>query len=111
MKKAIMNTILSLIATIDTPEAEAVRNELTAELAKDQARKDANAQTYELVKPLVFENLTADTPVTLAELWEAVKDDVPGDFTKGKLQHAMTRVWVDELEKHEGKVNSYTLKA
>ena len=32
MKKATMNTILFLIATIDTPEAEAVRAELNAEL-------------------------------------------------------------------------------
>ena len=32
MKKATMNTILTLIATIDTPEADAVRAELNAEL-------------------------------------------------------------------------------
>ena len=41
-----MNTVLSLIANIDTPEAEEVRAELTAELSKGQAKAEANRAIY-----------------------------------------------------------------
>ena len=37
MKKAILEQTLSLISTIDTPEAEEVRAELTAELERLEA--------------------------------------------------------------------------
>ena len=43
MKKATMNAILNLIATIDTPEADEVRSELTAELNKGAELKAQNA--------------------------------------------------------------------
>lgn len=106
MKKATMNTILSLIATIDTPEAEAVRAELNAELGKDKARKDANQAVYDAVKPIVMDEL-GETPVTISELYDAIAEKLPADFTKSKLQYAMTRLWTAEIGKVEGKVNSY----
>lgn len=107
MKKTTMNTILSLIATIDTPEAEAVRAELTAELNKGAEIKAQNAEVYELAKAVVFAEL-GETPVTIGELYEAIADELPEGFTKGKLQYAMTRLWKDELIKTEGKVNAYS---
>ena len=106
MKKATMNTILTLIATIDTPEAEEVRAELTAELNKGAEQKAQNAALYELAKPIVMDEL-GDATCTIGELWEAVADKVPEGFTKGKLQHAVTRMWTDEIAKIEGKVNTY----
>ena len=106
MKKATMNTILTLIATIDTPEAEAVRAELNAELGKGEAVKAQNAALYEAVKPIVMEEL-GDATCTVGELWDAVADKMPVNFTKGKLQYAMTRLWVNDLVRVEGKVNAY----
>ena len=106
MKKATMNTILTLIATIDTPEAEAVRAELNAELNKGAELKAQNAAVYEAVKPIVMGEL-GDATCTVGELWEAVEDKVPEGFTKGKLQYAVTRLWVNDLVKVEGKVNGY----
>ena len=106
MKKATMNTILSLIATIDTPEAEEVRAELTAELNKGAEQKAANAAVYEAVKPIVMDEL-GDATCTIGELWEAVEGKVPEGFTKGKLQYAITRLWVADVTKTEGKVNTY----
>ena len=106
MKKATMNTILSLIATIDTPEAEAVRAELTAELNKGAELKAQNEALYASAKEVVLNELT-DTPCTLGELWEVVEGKVPADFTKGKLQYAVTRLWTSEIVKIEGKVNTY----
>lgn len=109
MKKTTMTTILSLIAAIDTPEAEEVRTELEAELGKGKARAEANATLYEAAKAVVMGALE-DKPATIGELYEAIEDELPQGFTKGKLQYAMTRLWVDEIVKHEGKINMYSKK-
>ena len=106
MKKATMNTILTLIATIDTPEAEEVRAELTAELNKGEAVKAENAKVYDAAKAVVFAEL-GETPVTISELYDALESELPEGFSKGKLQYAMTRLWKDDLKKVEGKVNAY----
>ena len=106
MKKATMNTILSLISTIDTPEADEVRAELNAELNRGAEQKAANAALYDAVKSIVMDEL-GDSTCTIGELWDAVADKLPDGFTKGKLQYAVTRLWIDELTRVEGKVNAY----
>ena len=107
MKKATMNTILSLIAEIDSPEAEQVRAELTAELGRGAELKAQNAAMYEAVKPIVLDEL-GDSTCTIGELYEALEDKLPAGFTKGKLQYAMTRLWTSDLVKDsKGKVNGY----
>ena len=112
MKKTTMNSILSLIATIDTPEAEAVRAEVTAELNKGEAKAQANRDLYASAHDVVIEALASATaPVTMSELYEAVEDNLPEGMTKGKVQYAVTRLWSDEIIKTEGKVNAYSLKA
>lgn len=110
MKKATMNTILSLIATIDTPEAEAVRAELNAELTKGAEKAEANRKIYEEAKDIVLSALT-ETPVTVAELYDEIADELPEGFTKAKVQYALGHYWEADVTKHEGKVNAYTRKA
>ena len=107
MKKATMNTILSLIANIDTPEAEAARAELTAELNKGAEKAQANHDLYEQAKDIVIGALS-DTPVTLAELYEEVKNDLPSGFTRNKVQYALGHYWESEVKVTRGKVNAYT---
>ena len=108
MKKATMNSILSLIATIDTPEADAVRSELKAELSKGEAVKAENAKLYESAKPVVMDELSKATEaVTISELYDAVESNLPQGFTKGKLQYAVTRLWTSDIARVEGKVNTY----
>ena len=106
MKKATMNTILSLIANINTDEANAVRDELNAELNKGAEQKAQNDALYEAAKAVVMNELS-DTPITISELYEAVEGQLPEGFTKGKLQYAVTRLWKDEIVRIEGKVNTY----
>ena len=106
MKKATMKTILSLIDSIDTPEAQEVRDELNAELNKGAELKAQNDALYESAKAVVMGEL-GGTPVTIGELYEAVAGDLPEGFTKGKLQYAVTRLWTDAIAKIEGKVNTY----
>ena len=108
MKKTTLNTILSLIATIDTPEAEEVRSELTAELNKGAEKAQANRDLYEAAKEVVMDELaTTAAAVTIGELYEAVEARLPEGFTEGKLQYAVTRLWTDAIVKIEGKVNTY----
>lgn len=107
MKKTTMNAILSLIANIDTPEAEAVRAELTAELAKNAEKAEANRKVYEEAREIVLGEL-GETPATAGELYEAVADKLPEGFTKAKVQYALTHYWEAYVVKHEGKVNTYT---
>lgn len=109
MTKAIMNSILNTIASIDTPEAEAIRNAINVELAKGAEKAQANRDLYATAHDVVIGALS-ETPVTIAELYEEIADNLPEGFSKGKVQYAITRLWADEVTKVEGKVNSYTRK-
>lgn len=111
MKKATMNTILSLIAAIDTPEAEEVRAEISAELAKGAEKAQANRDLYATAHDVVMTALASViAPVTISELFDEVADELPDGMTKGKIQYAVTRLWADEIAKTEGKVNTYSLR-
>lgn len=105
MKKTTMNTILSLIATIDTPEAEAVRTELTAELNKGQAKKDATATAYAEMWEAVRQALADATgPVTAQEIADET------GLSRSKIVYGLTNYWADEVVKDtSGKSNTYTL--
>jgi len=107
MKKVTLYTILSLIATIDTPEAEEVRAELNAELNKGAEKAEANRTLYEQAKDIVLGALS-DTPVTLAELYEEVKAELPEGFTRNKVQYALGHYWESEVKVTKGKVNAYS---
>ena len=109
MTKTLMNSILTLIADNASAEAEEVRQALTAELDKGKAKAEATKAFYEDNKDIVL-NALSDTPVTIAELYEEIKGDLPQDFTKSKVQYAITRLWADEVVKTEGKVNTYSRK-
>ena len=66
---------------------------------------------YAQAKPIVLSVM--DVPATISEIFEAIEGnvDLPEGFTKGNLQYAVTRLWKDEVEKTEGKVNTYARKA
>ena len=103
MKKATMNTILSLISTIDTPEAKEVRAELTAEIAKGQAKADANRAVYAEIHDKVMEVLAnATAPVTAQELADET------GYARGKVVYGLTNYWSDEVVKDTtGKTTTY----
>ena len=108
MKKATLSTIYDALKSIDfDPEVLA---EVEKELTKGEAEKAKNAELYEQAKAIVLGALS-DTPVTISELYDEVASDLPAGFTKGKMQYAITRLWVDEVTKVEGKVNTYARKA
>lgn len=104
MKKNTMTTIANYIKNV--PELAAEYAELQAELDKNAEKAQANRDLYAATHDAVVGALT-DKPVTLAELWEAVKDNVPEGMTKSKIQYALRELWAAEVVKIEGKVNEY----
>ena len=80
--------------------------ELDKEITKGDAQKAKNAEAYESIHDIVMGALSA-VPVTVAELWESIEDEIPEGITKGKVQYALTHLWQDEIVKIEGKPNTY----
>ena len=110
MKKATMNAIVNYINDNAVEALYEVRDELVAELNKGAELKAQNAALYEVAKGIVMDELsTATEAVTISELYDAVADNLPEGFTKGKLQYAVTRLWVADgsIVRVEGKVNTY----
>lgn len=109
MRKSTIQSLVSYLNGNAITNLDEIKDELTAELNKDAVRKQANADVYEQVKPIVF-GVLCDTPLTIGEIYDAIEGDLPDGFTKGKVQYAITRLWIDEVNKIEGKVNTYTRK-
>lgn len=111
MKKATMQTLVSYIDTNAIAELADVRDELVAELNKGAEKAQANRDLYASAHDVVIEAMSHLTaPATIAELYDEVADALPEGMTKGKMQYAVTRLWVDEIVKTEGKVNTYSLR-
>ena len=105
MRKATFETIFTALTNFGFDNQE-VMDELAKEITKGDAQKAKNAEAYEALHDFVVGNLT-DKPTTVAELWDAIKDEVPEGVTKGKVQYALTHLWQDEIVKVEGKPNGY----
>ena len=112
MKKVSLQTLVSFIDSIDAPQdVLAVRDEIIAELGKNEAKAQANRDLYTSAHDVVMNGLRmATAPVTIGELYESIADELPEGFSKGKVQYAITRLWADEVVKTEGKVNTYSVK-
>ena len=101
-----MNAIIATLNAIDFENKDAIMAELNAEVNRGAEAKAQKWAEYDAVKPVVLDALS-DTPVTIAELYDAVRDELPDGFTRGKLQYAVTKLWVDEIVKIDGKPNTY----
>ena len=106
MKKVTLNTIASVLSSIDFEGKDAVLAELNTELNRGAEAKAQKGAEYDAVKPIVLDALS-ETPVTIAELYDAVKDALPENFSRGKVQYAVTKLWADEIVKIDGKPNTY----
>jgi len=108
MKNSTLSAIYTALTNYNYDNAE-VMDELNREIHRGDAVKVAKAAVYEAAKPVVFEVFAqTDKPLTVAEIWEAIEDEAPEDFTKSKLSYALSHQWASEVTKVEGKVNAYT---
>ena len=106
MKKSVYESILSLISTIDTPEAEEVRAEVSAELAKGKAKADANRELYAEYHEKVVEVLARENKSLSAQ---DIADET--GIARGKIVYGLKNYWTNEVEvDSSGKANTYRLK-
>ena len=99
-----MITVANYIKNI--PELANEYAEIAAELAKGEAKAQANRDMYAAAHDVVMATLS-DKPMTLAALWDAMKDNAPEGMTKSKVQYGLRELWAAEVVKIEGKVNEY----
>ena len=105
MKKVTLIAIKDALTGYGYMDSE-VLSELNREITRGEDAKAKNAEAYESIHEIVVGALSA-VPVTVAELWESIEDEVPEGITKGKVQYALTHLWQDEIVKIEGKPNTY----
>lgn len=98
MKKNTMTTIANYIKNV--PELANEYAELAAELAKGEAKAQANRDLYAAAHDVVMAHLS-DTPVTVTELFAACGDELPEGMSKGKIQYAILNYWASEVVKIE----------
>ena len=109
MKKMYFEQILGFLNGLGEMTEEVRSNlisEVEKEINKGAEAKAKNAEAYESIHDIVMGALTS-APATVAEIWDAIEDEVPEGITKGKVQYALTHLWQDEIVKIEGKPNTY----
>ena len=112
MKKSSLQSIVNYIDTNAVAELADVRDEIVAELNKGAEKAQANRDLYDKAHDVVIKAMSKLTaPAPISEIFAEVENALPEGMTKGKFQYAVTRLWVDEIVKTEGKVNAYSLKA
>ena len=108
MKNSTFATVYNFLTAngFDNPEILA---EFEKEINRNAEAKQAKDTLYATAKPIVLSVM--DAPATIGEIFDAVEKNLPEGFSKGMLQYAITRLWVDEIDKTEGKVNTYARKS
>lgn len=101
-----METLVQYLNGETVDNLDEIKAELEAELAKNAEKAQANRELYDATYD-IFVNALTDTPQTIAEIWERIKDEVPSGMTKSKIQYAVREYWFADVVKIEGKVNEY----
>lgn len=98
-------------ATLDKPRTvspeTAAKREAAAE-AKKAETKAARAKLVAEVAPILRKYLVTD--LTAKELFEAAKDELPEDFTSGKVQNILIREMKEETIRTERKKGGDTYR-
>ena len=114
MKNSTRTTIYNILtgkAPVSEEEKLAVIREIEDEMAKEANAKVAKNTEYESAWELIREVLmSTKSPLTISEIYEEVKDSLPADFSKGKVQYGMTHQWAEMIVKIDGKPSTYRLK-
>lgn len=108
MKNTSYATVYAFLTANGFDNAE-ILAEFEKEINRNAEAKQAKDALYAEAKPIVLKAM--DAPATISEIFDSVENDLPEGFTKGMMQYAITRVWKDEIDKTEGKVNTYRRKA
>lgn len=106
MKKVTIEALVAYLNGETVTNLDEIKAELETELNKSKAQKEANQAIYAEIHGAVIKALTsAENPVTAQELADET------GYPKGKIVYGLSHYWDEEIEKIEGKVSTYTLKA
>lgn len=110
MTKTTLLTVAAILNTLTlTTEADvAARDAINAEIAKGEAKAQANREMYGEAKEVVMAAISTEEPMTVAQIYEACKSDLPEGFSKSKVQYGVREYWADELVKHDNGKNAFT---
>ena len=108
MKNTTYTTVYAFL-TANGFDNEEILAEFEKEINRSAEAKQAKDALYAQAKDVVLQAM--DAPATIGEIFDAVEGELPSGFTKGMLQYAITRLWKDDIDKIEGKVNTYARKA
>lgn len=111
MKKNVFEMVVAMVNGREVKDMDTLRNEVNAEWARMEAKRNANKSAYDTAKEVAF-SILCDTPMTVKEIYAAGKEQWPEGFTAAKVQYAVLHYWNDEIVKHDnGKAPfTYTLK-
>lgn len=107
MTKNTLSTLVNYLNAHDIPELADVKAELNAQFDKNEAKAQANRDLYAAAKDIVL-SVVGDTPMTVAEMYDACADKLPEGFSKSKVQYAVREYWADALDRHDNGKNAYT---
>ena len=106
------NTIETMISYLngETVDTSALRDELTSELNRLNAKANANREAYALAHDVVL-SVMSEQPMTVKEIATACGDALPEGFSPSKIQYALLNYWADEVVKVENakSANQYRL--
>ena len=81
---------------------------LEREAERKAEQKAAKVNEYAEAHDVVMGVLADATgAVTVSEIYESCKDELPEGFSKNKISYALRVYWSNEVVKTEGKVNAY----
>ena len=105
MKKAYLQSLVSLLDGNTIENADEIREAIVAELDKGKAKADANRAVYADMHDKVIEAIrTANAPVTAQEIADATS------LSRGKIVYGLTKLWSEEVRvDNSGKANTYVL--
>ena len=106
MKKSSLESLVHYLSEKNDDCMMDIKAEIEAELSKGAEEKAARAAAYEEMHDLIVGSLS-DTPVTCAELYENIANELATGTTKNKVQYALTHLWQDEIVVIRGKPNTY----
>ena len=112
MTKSTMTIVRDTFASLTnrTAEQEEAYQAICAELAKNAEKANANRELYETAKGVVLAHM-GETPMTVAEIYEACESELPEGFSKSKVQYGLLNMWSDSVTKivNVKGANQYTL--
>ena len=105
MKKAYLQSLVSLLDGNAIENVDEIREAIVAELDKGKAKAEANRAVYADMHDKVIEAIrSANAPVSAQDIADET------GLARGKIVYGLTSLWSAEVKvDNSGKVNMYTL--